>query len=68
MSNVVPIRTHEQLGLLALEALSHGRTQLALTHLAQVYLDTAPDRERARPIAEQIKAFGNLNGGADGAA
>jgi hypothetical protein len=62
---VVPLRrTHEQLGLLAIEALEQGRTQLALCHLAQVYLDAAPDREAAYPVAERIKAFGDSNGGA----
>jgi hypothetical protein len=69
MGDVIPMRkNHLELGELALDALTKGRTQLALCHLAQVYLDTAPDRERARPIAEAIKAFGNLNGSGDGAA
>jgi hypothetical protein len=60
MGDVVAIRgdTHEQLGRLALKALSDGRTGLALQHLAQAWLDASEDREDALPIAKQIIAAG----------
>lgn len=65
MGDLVAIRgdTHEQLGLLALKALSEGRTGLALTHLAQAFLDASEDREDALPIAKQIIALATDSSG-----
>lgn len=60
MGDVIAIRgnTHEQLGLLALKALSEGRTQAAIVSLAQAWLDASENREDALPIAKQIIAAG----------
>lgn len=59
MGELIQIRRdHATLGRLALEALSEGRTQLAIVHLAQAWLDASENREDALPIAKQIVAVG----------